>query len=266
MSNSQTINTQNLEWVGAFGNWKGTPALPVALPEFQEHQKTFQTTLKVTEKKATKNQNFVIKCEFTEFSSNFPMIHNASSYEGFFPSAEEFPHKVGDIIRAEVKRIYIKCDSDNENNITGIKDGTYENHFIHKVNWNTWAKVDSAEVQATDNVNEPTPVYDGSGFIDNAKKPSTITFNDERQADRDARKDNSSQSNAKDIILELWKAGRFPQIKEYTDILHIGVQINILTDVLKSTNDREELRLIHNKYVDFLENEGINIVMDWGQG
>jgi len=196
------------------------------------------------------------------------MIHNASSYEGFFPSAEEFPHKVGDIIRAEVKRIYIKCDSDNENNITGIKDGTYENHFIHKVNWNTWTKVDSAEIKIDPKSKNIQAVTEGWGdeVKENEKKPSTITFNDERQADRDARKDNSSQSNAKDIILELWKAGRFPQIKEYTDILHIGVQINILTDVLKSTNDREELRLIHNKYVDFLENEGINIVMDWGQG
>ena len=269
-----TINTENIEWVGAFGSWKGIPALPVALPEYQELQKTFQTTLKITEKKPTKNQNYVIKCEFTEFSSSFPFIHNASSYESYFPSSEDFPHKVGDIIRAEVKRTYIKCESDGENNVTGIKDGIYENHFIHKVNWNTWTKVDSAEVKVdsadvkidpeSETIQAVTEGW-GDQVKDNEKKPTTVTFNDERQADRDARKDNSSQSNAKDIIMELWKAGRFPQIKEYTDIIHMGVQINILTDVLKTRNDSEELREIHNNYVDFLENEEINNVMDWGQ-
>ena len=53
MTNSQSISMGNLEWVGAFGSWKGVPALPVALPEFKEnHAKTFQTTIKITEKKS----------------------------------------------------------------------------------------------------------------------------------------------------------------------------------------------------------------------
>ena len=262
MTNSQSISMDNLEWVGAFGSWKGVPALPVALPEFKEnHAKTFQTTIKITEKKATKNQNFVIKCEFTEFSSNFPMIHNASSYEGYFPSAEDFPHNEGDVIRAEVSRVYIKCESDNNNNVVGVKDGTYENHFIHKVNWNTWTKVDSEEVQSEIQQIDPK-TQDIQKQVENNSNPKTITFNDERGADRVARNVNNSDSIAGNLIIELWKAGRFPQLKENTELIDIAVQIKFVSKILQGENPLET----KNEYGKYLSENGLKNVLDWGQG
>ena len=294
----------NLLWLGAYksANFtnKGIPCVPLASMTSDERQsleKTLQTNVRILERKPTANQTLKVVVEFIELGGDYPPKHNLATMESYFPTPDEFPHHVGDTFRAEITRKYLKCDMDsNRENVIGLKTGEYDNHFIHKVNWGSWQLVEGEQhsqhnqntnpAQAALKVVENVPpvqkeenhvIHGGQKLVSNnnankhitseqLNKPQVVKVQDERQADRDARKDNSTQSIAGNIITELYRQGRFPQFKDYTDILHIGMQVKILAKVLQTTDvdTNEQLRLIHNEYVGYQENNDLENTISWG--
>ena len=276
-------NIPNIIWLGAYKTDKftniGIPCVSLDTLDTETRkslEKTFQTNIKVIERKSTSAQTLKVVLEFIELGGNYPPKHNLSTMESYFPTPEQFPHKLNDVFRAEITRKYLKCEMDSaRENVIGLKTGEYDNHFIHKVNWSEFqivegqqhnqneenlTLIENEEAQPITKTEEQKPVTSQE-----LQKPKIVKVQDERQMDRDARKDNSTQSIAGNIITELYKQGRFPQFTEYTDIVHIGIQVKVLSEVLQSTDDnnKEQLRLIHNKYVDYLENEDISNSITW---
>tara|TARA_R100001594_G_scaffold15959_1_gene33118 strand:- start:3027 stop:3884 length:858 start_codon:yes stop_codon:yes gene_type:complete len=267
----------NLVWLGAyktdtFTN-KGIPCIPLTSVEEEQRQlldKEFQTNIRILERKPTANGTLKVVAEFIELGGNYPPKHNLASMESFFPTPEEFPHQVGDTFRAEITRKYLKADMDsNRENVIGLKTGEYDNHFIYSVNWSSWQFVEGqphsqnngntqAELKVVDTQQESFKdkdvVYKLSKSSQDLVKKQVVKVQDERQADRDARNVNNSDSIAGNIITELWKAGRFPQMEEYTDIIHIGMQVNILSRAIQG----EQVDELKDVYHHFLDGKGIS--------
>tara|TARA_R110000824_G_scaffold381262_2_gene573962 strand:+ start:4117 stop:4998 length:882 start_codon:yes stop_codon:yes gene_type:complete len=259
----------NLVWLGAyktdtFTN-KGIPSVPLASMESEERkslEKQFQTNIRILERKPTANGTLKVVVEFIELGGNYPPKHNLASMESYFPTPEEFPHHVGDTFRAEITRKYLKADMDtNRENVVGIKTGEYDNHFVYSVKWDSWQFVDGqphsqnngntqAELKVVDTPQESFKDKDvvNKSSQDLVKK-QVVKVQDERQADRDARNVNSSDAIAGNIITELWKAGRFPQMEAYTDIIHIGMQVNILSRTIQG-EQVDELSDVYNHFLD----------------
>lgn len=268
--NETNNGINNLMWLGAYKTAtftnKGIPCVPLASMQDDERQsleKTFQTNIRILERKPTANATLKIVAEFIELGGDYPPKHNLATMESFFPTPEEFPHQVGDTFRAEVTRKYLKADMDtNRENVLGLKTGEYDNHFIYKVNWGSWQFIDGqphstigdfepkqAELKVVDTpqqsfkdktIQEPQQV---------PSKPQVVKITDERQADRDARNHNSSDSIAGNIVIELWKAGRFPQMLNYTDIVHIGEQVKVLSKIIQG----EDVETVKTQYNEFLQ-------------
>lgn len=269
----------NLIWLGAyktdtFTN-KGIPCVPLTSIEEEQKQlldKQFQTNIRILERKPTANGTLKVVAEFIELGGNYPPKHNLASMESFFPTPEEFPHQVGDTFRAEITRKYLKADMDsNRENVIGLKTGEYDNHFIYSVNWNSWQFVEGqphsqnngntqAELKVVDTPQESFKDKDvvNKSSQDLVKK-QVVKVQDERQADRDARKENSTQSIAGNIITELWKAGRFPQMKLHTDIIKIGMQVKVLSQVLQG----EDIPKIEKDYVEYLHEMSMENELKW---
>tara|TARA_R110002020_G_scaffold138674_3_gene309133 strand:+ start:1699 stop:2589 length:891 start_codon:yes stop_codon:yes gene_type:complete len=276
--NETNHGINNLLWLGAYksANFtnKGIPCVPLismSAEDRQVHEKTFQTNIRILERKTTSNQALKIVAEFIELGGDYPPKHNLATMESYFPTPEEFPHQVGDTFRAEVTRKYLKADMDtNRENVLGLKTGEYDNHYIYKVNWGSWQFVEGQphstigdfEPQQNElKVVEPTPSdtsFKEKDAQNNEPKPTTsqelnkpqiVKVQDERQMDRDARNQNSSDSIAGNMIVELWSAGRFPQMLNYTDIVHIGEQVKVLSKIIQG-NDSETVK---NEYNEFLQ-------------
>lgn len=267
--NETNNGINNLMWLGAYKTAtftnKGIPCVPLASMENDDRQsleKTFQTNIRILERKPTANATLKIVAEFIELGGDYPPKHNLATMESYFPTPEEFPHQVSDTFRAEVTRKYLKADMDtNRENVLGLKTGEYDNHFIYKVNWGSWQIVDGQphstigdfEPKQTELkvVDEPQQSFKDKTIQEPQQvpsKPKVVKITDERQADRDARNINSSDAIAGNIITELWKAGRFPQMESYTDIVHIGMQVNILSRTIQGENT-DDLWNEYSKYL-----------------
>ena len=280
-----TENLANIVWLGKYANYQGMPVVPLeSLPteHRQSMEKTFHTNFRIIERKPTSNSTLKIVGEFVELGGDYPPKHNLATLETYFPTPEDFPHEVGDTFRVEATRKYLKCDMDSDRkNVLGMKDGQYDNHFVHKVNWSSWqfvegqphSKIGDFEPKATEQkATEPKaekelfPQTKPPSFKDKAiqeqqpNKPQVVKITDERQADRDARHSNNSDQIAGQIVTELWKAGRFPQMTRYSDIIAIGKQVKVLSETLQGKDTDK----IHDDYVQFIiSNMGLEDTMKW---
>ena len=279
-----TENLANIVWLGKYANYQGMPVVPLeslGAELRQSMEKTFHTTFRITERKPTASQTLKIVGEFTELGGDYPPKHNLATLESYFPTAEDYPHQVGDTFRVEATRKYVKCDMDaNRENVLGMKDGQYDNHFVHKVNWKSWQYIEGKphstignfEPKATEEVAEKVaekvveekpqeplfPYSKPASFKDKAiitsdstqtpSNPQVVKVTDERQADRDARQSNNSDQIAGQMITELWKAGRFPQMLNYTDIVHIGEQVKVLSKVIQG-HDTDTVQKNYNEFL-----------------
>ena len=266
---------ENLIWLGSYKTdkteYKGIPCVPLISMDNETRgafEKTFQTNVKITERASTSTGTLKVVVEFSELGGNYPVRHNCASLESWFPTPEEFPHQIGDIIRTEITRKYLKTELDANKEVIGLKDGQYDNHFIHTINWSNWQLVEGqphsqeqqtvqpqlAEVvkddytpkEQADIFKEINPTNNDS--TQKPYKPQVVKVTDERQADRDARNNNSSDAIAGNIITELWKAGRFPQMLNYTDIVHVGEQVRTLSKIIQG-QDTETVKKEYNEFI-----------------
>ena len=158
-----------------------------------QHQAQLRNVV-IKEVKTAQSGDWQMKISIPDFSGKYD--HNETV---FAKKTEGFDPKPNDTYKAMVSRDSLKSDKDGN-----AKSGDYDDHYWHSVDWTTRQV---AEVQATDNANEPTPVYDGSDFINNATKPAntgkaiTVAVDDFRELDRQARARNSREAIAKDIIV-----------------------------------------------------------------
>jgi hypothetical protein len=306
-----TESLANTVWLGKYEKYQGLPCVPLISLDTdtrESFEKTFHTNFRILERVPTANQTLKIVGEFMELGGNFPPKHNLATLESFFPTADEFPHKVGDVIRVETIRKYLKCDMDSDRKaVIGLKTGEYDNHFVHKINWSSWqfiedqphsqkpetkpkqqekqkqTLVDRAEVMGikpkqqeqqaqieaevkidpkSQNMQSQTdgwleePETDDDLFAD--KK--IVKVKDDRQLDRDARQNNNSDQIAGNIIVNLWEAGRFPQLKAYTDIIHIGKQVEIISKAIQG----DDPKALEETYKKFLQEQlGLADMMKW---
>ncbi len=292
-----TESLANIEWLGKWEKYAGMPCVPLISLDTETREtfeKTFHTNFRILERVPTSSQTLKIVGEFMELGGNFPPKHNAATLESYFPTPDEFPHQVGDVIRVETTRVYLKCDMDSERKaVIGLKTGEYDNHFVHKINWGSWQFIEDqphsqkpqtkpktlpdrakvmgikskqqaeAEVKIdpkTQNIQSQTSGWGDEKTEDTLFADKKIVkVKDDRQLDRDARQNNNSDQIAGNIIVKLWEAGRFPQISRYSDIIAIGKQVKVLSEVLQGG----DIDSIEEDYINFIINTGLEDKMKW---
>jgi hypothetical protein len=296
-----TESLANVVWLGKYEKYQGMPCVPLISLDTdsrQSFEKTFHTNFRILERVPTSSQTLKIVGEFTELGGNFPPKHNLATLESYFPTADEFPHKVGDVLRVEATRKYLKCDMDSDRKaVIGLKTGEYDNHFVHKVNWGSWQfvedqphsqkptaektneegkflknlhSIEKAEVNQQNNKIDPKSQNiqnQTQGWGDNSKAEEDlfadkkiVKVKDDRQLDRDARQSNNSDQIAGQIITELWKAGRFPQIDRYSDIISIAKQVKVVSEVLQGG----DINSIEEDYITYIISTGLEDKLKWG--
>ena len=184
-------------------------------------------------------------------------------------------------------------DSDRKA-VIGLKTGEYDNHFVHKINWGSWQFIEDqphsqkpqakpktltdrakvmgikskqqaeAEVKIdpkTQNIQSQTEGWGDEKTEDTLFADKKIVkVKDDRQLDRDARQNNNSDQIAGNIIVKLWESGRFPQLKAYSDIIHIGKQVEIISKAIQGADPKA----LEETYEKFLQEQlGLADMMKW---